>query len=202
VEWADAHGDELGGERVAPVRADEPAATEPFQVHDLGVEQRVIVQAVVFADAAAVLEDLGRVRVLLGRHVAGLFQQRHVHVRGRVALRARVAVPVPGAAEVSRFVDDADVVDTRLLQPRTGDQAGEAAADARDRHVVGLRLALGPRRVRVVKVVREAASEAQVLVVAVRAQPFVALLAVFAAKSFFVENGADHAASGSASMAG
>ena len=65
--------------------------------------------------------------------------------RRRVALRARVAVPVPGAAEVAALLDDADVVDAGFLQPGAGDEAGEAAADERDRHVVGLRLALDDR---------------------------------------------------------
>ena len=85
------------------------------------------------------LEDLGRVRVLLRRHVPGLFEQRHVDERCGVALRAGVAVPVPGAAEVAALLDDAHVVDAGLLQPRAGDEAGEAAADERDGDVVGLR---------------------------------------------------------------
>ena len=61
----------------------------------------LVVQAEVPADPAAVLEDLGAVGVLLGRHVADLLEQRQVDVRLDVALHARVAVPVPRAAEVA-----------------------------------------------------------------------------------------------------
>ena len=80
VQRAGAHGDELGGELVAPVGADDPARllVVPLEIGHLGVEQGVVVEAELLADALAVLEDLGRVRVLLGRHVAGLFEQRHV----------------------------------------------------------------------------------------------------------------------------
>ena len=39
----------------------------------------------------------------------GLFQQRHVHHRRRVALRAGIPVPVPGAAEAAALLDDPDV---------------------------------------------------------------------------------------------
>jgi hypothetical protein len=190
VQRADAHGDELRGEVVAPVRADAPAGAGrvPFEALDLGVEEGVVVQAEVFADAAAVFEDLGRVRVLLRRHVPGLLEQRHVHVRGRVALRARVAVPVPRAAEVAALLDDAHVLDAGLLQPRAGDEPGEAAADDGDRHVAGLRRAPGDRGVGVVEVVGEAAGEAEVLVVAVRTQPLVTLFPIFQAKRLFVDD--------------
>ena len=86
VQRAGAHAEELGGELVAAVGADDPAraVVVPLEVGDLGVEQRVVVEAELLPDALAVLEDLGRVRVLLGRHVPGLLEQRHVHeARGR-----------------------------------------------------------------------------------------------------------------------
>ena len=81
-------------------------------------------------------------RVLLLRDVADLLEQRQVDVRLDVAHRARVAVPVPGAAEVAALLDDADVVDAGLAQPRAGEQAAEAAADDDDVDLVGERLAL------------------------------------------------------------
>ena len=129
-------------------------------------------------DPLRVLEDLRRERVLLRRHVPGLLEQRHVDHRRRVAHRARVAVPVPRAAEVAAALDDADVVDAGLLQPRAGDEAGEAAADDRDRDLVDARRALDRRDVRVVEEVGEPAGRLEVLVVAVGPQPLVALLAV------------------------
>ena len=108
----------------------------PREVGHLGVEQRVVVEAELRADALALLEDLRRMRVLLGRHVTGLFEQRHVHHRRGVALRAGIAVPVPGAAEVAALLDDAHVGDARLDQPRAGDEPGEPAADERERDVI------------------------------------------------------------------
>ena len=83
-------------------------------------------------DAARVFEDLGAVGVLLARHVPGLLEQRQIHERGGVALRAGVAVPVPGAAEVAALLDDAHVVDAGFVQLGAGDQTGEAAADERE----------------------------------------------------------------------
>ena len=71
------------------------------------------------------------------------FEQRHVDHRGRVALRAGVTVPVPGPAEAAALLDDPDVADAcSSLQPGTNDEAVEAAADKRHRHVIVLRIAV------------------------------------------------------------
>ena len=107
------------------------------------------------ADAAGVVEDLGSVRVLLARHVAGLLEQRQVDERRRVALRTGVAVPVPGAAEVAALLDDPDVVDADVAQLRGGHQPGEPAADERERHLVEQRLAFGRLDVGILDVVLE-----------------------------------------------
>ncbi len=126
-------------------------------------------------------------RVLLRRHVPGLFEQRHVDERSGVALRTGVAVPVPVAAEVSGLVDDADIVDTRLFQPRARDEACEPAADEREGDVVALGLPLDDRRVGVVEIVRELAREPDVLVVAVGAQPLGALLGVLLLQRLLID---------------
>ena len=141
------------------------------------------------ADAAAVLEDLGGVRVLLGRHVPGLFEQRQVDERRGVALRTGVAVPVPRAAEVAALLDDADVVDAGLLQRGAGDQTGEPAADEGDGDLVEQRLPLDRLDVGVVEVVGEHAHWLDVLVVAVVAEPLVALVAVLAVERLPVDRG-------------
>jgi len=70
----------------------------------------------------------------------------------------------------------------RFAQPRPGDQPGEPAADAHHRAVIGLRRPRGPRRGGIVEVVRELAGQADVLGVAVRAQPLVPLAGVLAAQ--------------------
>jgi hypothetical protein len=141
------------------------------------MEQRVVVQAELPADALAVRQDLRAVHVLLGRHVPGFLEQRQIDHRRRVALRARVAVPVPGAAEIAAFLDDPDV-HAGLPQPGSGDQAGEPAADAHDRPVIGERRPFGPWCAGIIQAARELAGEAEVLVVAVRPEPFVPLRAV------------------------
>ena len=87
-------------------------------VGDLGLQAGTLVETEVAGDGAAVLEDLRRARVLLRRDVADLLEQRQVDVRLDVARRARVAVPVPGAAEVAALLDEAEVVDAGLAQPR------------------------------------------------------------------------------------
>ena len=81
------------------------------------------------ADAACVRQDFRRVGVLLGRPVPGLLQQRHVDHRSGVALGARIAVPVPGAAEVAALLDDAKVLHASLAQTCAREQTAEATAD-------------------------------------------------------------------------
>jgi hypothetical protein len=112
-----------------------------------------------------------------------VFQQGEVDHRRRVALRAGVAVPVPGAAEVTALLDDADI-DAGLPQPGPRHQAGEPAAHADHGPVVGPGRPFGPWRVRIVEVVRELIGEPEVLVVAVRAEPLVPLLGVPAPQRF------------------
>ena len=113
------HDDEVRLHPVAAVGRDDPARAVlvPAHLGHFRLEARVAVEIVLAADGAAVREDLGRARVLLARHVAELFEQRQVDVRLDVAHRARVAVPVPGAAEVAALLDDADV---RRRRPRAG----------------------------------------------------------------------------------
>ncbi|MFD8219415.1 hypothetical protein ACFV2U_38415 [Streptomyces sp. NPDC059697] len=71
----------------------------------------MVVEPEALPDALAVLEDLVPEGVLLLRDVADLFEHRQIAVAVRVALDARVAVPVPGAAEVTAEFDDPEVGD-------------------------------------------------------------------------------------------
>ena len=139
------------------------------------------------SDRLAVREDLGGLGVLLLRHVADLFEQRQVHVRLDVARCARVAVPVPGAAEVAALLDHADVVDARLAQPGAGEQAAEAAADDQHLDLVGQRLAFDRVDVGVVDVALELADHLDVLLVADVTQPLVALFAILVAQRIRIE---------------
>ena len=103
-----------------------------------------------------------------------------------------IAVPVPGAAEVAALLDEPDVVDAGLAQAGAGEQAAEAAADDQHLDLVGQRLALDRRDVRIVDVVRELAGDLDVLLVAVGAQALVALLAVLLAQRVGIERGGSH----------
>ena len=165
---------------VAPVRPDDPprGGLLPLEAGDLGREARVVVQVEMPADPLAVFEDLGCLRVLLAGHVPGLLEEREVDHRRRVAHRARVPVPVPGATEVAALLDDADVGDPGVLELGAGDEPGEATTDERHRHLIRERLAWCGLDVRVFDVVGVAAGHLDVLVVAVGPQALVALLVV------------------------
>jgi hypothetical protein len=134
-------------------------------------------------DALALRQDLRPVRVLLGRAVAGLFQERHIDQGGGVALRAWIAVPVPGAAEVGAFLDDPHIGHPRFGQPRAGDQPGEPAADEGEGDVVVDGRALGWRERRVEPVSRQGALCSQILRVALGPQAFLALRPILASSA-------------------
>ena len=121
----------LGGELVATGGGDVPARhiLVPHRCLNFGLEQRVGVEVEVATDALGVLEDLGGRGVALAGHVAGLFEERHVDVRLDVALAARVPVPIPGAAEVARLLDDAKVGNAAVDQVDPQHHAAEATPD-------------------------------------------------------------------------
>ena len=87
------------------------------------------------------LEDLPPLGVVASGHVAHLVEQREVVVGDDVARHARVAVPVPGAADVAAALDDADRLDPDLAQPGRGQQRREAAADEQHLDLVVDRIA-------------------------------------------------------------
>lgn len=144
-----------------------------------------VVQAVVPADRPEVVEDFWLVRVLLARNKAELLQEWQVDIRLRVALRTGVAVPVPGAAEVSPLLDHPDRVDAGIPQARTGDETAAADDDDLDglfdwvpgeiwiRIVVALKARLRPSRV-------------DELLVALVTNPLLSLAAVGFARCFQV----------------
>ena len=169
-----------------------PVGVVPAHLGDLGLETRVAVQVEVSADRLAVGEDLGRLGVLLLRHVADLLEQRQVHVRLDVARSAGVAVPVPGAAEVAALLHHADVVDAGLTEPGAGEQASEAATDDQHLDLVGQRLAFDRGDVGIVDVALELADHLDVLLVSDVSQPLVALLAVLVAQGIGVERRCVH----------
>src|SRR5216683_462283 len=107
---------------VVAIGGDDPSAFAfvPPEFLDLGLEQRAAVKVELLCDALRVLQNFRREGILLLRNVAGLLEQRQIDVGLDIALRARIAVPVPGAAEVAAFLDDADVLEAGLAQPYSG----------------------------------------------------------------------------------
>src|SRR5581483_10251796 len=190
VERPVGHHYKARAEGVATVGVDQPfrLVVEPADIFDLRLEQNIAIEIVVLADALRMLADLRREGILLLRHITRLFEQRQIDVSLDIALRAGIAVPVPGAAEVSTLLDDADVFKAGFAQSRRRDLAAEAAADDQDFHLVGLRLARRRRRdVRIVNVVAEVALHLDILFVAIGAKAPVAFLAILLTQRIGIE---------------
>jgi len=119
-------------------------------------------------------ENLRRVRVLFGRHVPGLFEQRQIDERRRVALGARIPIPVPGPSKITALLDDAYAIDSGIFQRCTRDEAGESASDEHHLHFVEERFACDGLDVGIVDIVGELPFDFDVLIVAVSAQPLIA----------------------------
>ena len=155
---------------------------------NLGLKADVAIQVVVFGDAPTVREDLVALGVLLGRDVAQLLEQRHVHVRLDVTGDARVPVPVPGAAHVGGLVDQPDALHAEFAQPGPGEKPSEPGADDRDVDLVGQRLA---SEVRIAPGILGESSkrtgDLDVLRDAVRAQSPVPLKGIFPPQCIYVE---------------
>jgi hypothetical protein len=129
------------------------------------------------------------VRVFFLRDVVQFFEQRQIDVGLDVALRAGITVPVPRAAEVAAFFDDADVFHTGFTQTRRRQQPAKAAADDDHFHFVEQRRARKTGfDIGVVEVVREVAFDLLVLIVAIGAQALVALLPILFAQRVGIES--------------
>src|SRR4029077_14794169 len=101
----------------------------PAYLFDLGLKQGVAIQIEFSPDPAGVFQNFRCVGVFLLWNVPGLLKQRQIDIRLDIALRARITVPVPGAAEVAALLDDADAIYARLAQTRSRQQTTEAAPD-------------------------------------------------------------------------
>ena len=132
------------------------------------------------SDAPGMGEQLGRVGVFFRRDIARFLKQRHVDVGFDIALRAGIAVPVPGAAEIAGLLDDADILDTRLVQLGRSQQAAKAAADHDGLDSLGHGIA--DERAIDIRIIDEAAEIAldlDILAIAARVDPLLPLFQVF-----------------------
>ena len=112
---------------VAAVGADLPPG-RVFLPHGSGhpsVEQGVGHEVEPVGDRLEVAQDLLAERVAPGGDVIELLEHRHVDVRLDVAHHARVPVPVPGASDAARLVDDANSLDAGLAEVGAGEDPGD-----------------------------------------------------------------------------
>jgi hypothetical protein len=117
------------------VRGADPPALDcavPAQGADHGAEQRRLVEVEVLPDPSAIVVDFRAVGIAILWDVVELFEQGKVGIGFVIALDARIAVPVPDAAEVSAHFDDSEIPDTGLRQMSAGEQTREAAAEYSD----------------------------------------------------------------------
>ena len=172
----------IGGNRPAPV------LVVPARLPDLGLEAGPLVQVEVLADALGVLKDLRRKGVFFLGYITRLFEQGQIDVGLDVTLGAGVAVPVPGPTKIAGLLDDANIGDAVLLQPRRRQQAAKAAAD---NHRVEFFLQRGAGEARldigVGVIVGVLAGDFLILVVSVRAETPVTLRGILLAQVSRIE---------------
>src|SRR5215472_5673287 len=123
---------------VATIGADVPHlfGSIPYRRGDGGLENGKVVKIVLFGDQLTVSKNLRSLGIVARGHVAGLVEARQVIVGHDVAGRSRIAVPVPGTADVATPLDNTDALDAIFAQARRGQQGGKAAADKKAFHCV------------------------------------------------------------------
>ncbi len=184
------HHDEPRAHPIVAVGGNDPPALvlAPRERFDLRLKACVAIQIELLADTPRMRQDFRRIRVLLFRDITGFLEQRQIDVRLDIALRAGIAVPVPGAAEVAALLDDANALDAGLAQPGARQQSAEAAANDHDVHrVVQRRTGEARIDIRIVDVTAEVALHFDVLFVAIGAKAFIAFLAIFGAQNLRIK---------------
>ncbi len=135
------------------------------------------------------LEDLGSLAIALARHGPDLFEQRQITVGLDVTGDARVAIPVPGPADIAALLDDSQVLDPLLAKTRTGQESTEATADQHHvdlfRDGRSLDVALDPG---VAVEMRVDSVELEILAVGVVAKSLLPLLAILRLQGGEVES--------------
>ena len=184
VQRAVGHDHILRRETVAAIGVNLPAPMilVPVQAGDFCAQKGIAVKVVVAGDTAGMLKNLRRAGILLHRHVAGLFQQRQVDIALDIARSARIAVPVPGAAEVATLLHHADIFEPRIAQPGCRQKAAETAADHTHLDMIRNRIARHQLAVGILDEMGEFAHHVHILVVPVGPQALVTLCTVLAAQ--------------------
>ena len=102
VQRAIRHRHILGLESIAPIGGDHPGGLGlvPLHLADAGLQQGVVIEAVMARDIPTVFQDFGGEGVFMLWHIAQLFKERQVAIRLHVAHGSGIAVPIPSAAKV------------------------------------------------------------------------------------------------------
>ena len=105
------HDHEARLEHVAAISGDSPASglIVPAGLFDSRLEAGLLVEMELLTDALSVGEDFRREGVPFLRDIVGLFEQWQIKIAFNVALGAGITIPVPGAAKIPGFLDDAKV---------------------------------------------------------------------------------------------
>jgi hypothetical protein len=106
------------------------------------MEEALVVEAELGRHGLAVLENFETRRKLHRREVLHFLQQREVAVRLDVAGNPRIAIPIPGAADVAALLTKANILKTGFPQLVPEHEPSEAGADDENFALVGERLAL------------------------------------------------------------
>ncbi len=174
---------------VTTVGADPPPGlvVVPFGAGHPGVEEGVARKVESFGDRLEVAPDLLTERVAVSGDVVELLEHRKIDVRLDVAHHPGIAVPVPGAPDAARLVDDTDPLEPGLAELGAGEDPGDPPAHDDDIDFVGDRVALDDRCERIVTVGGEMFVGSQVTDVGpVGDEPLVALGQVLGADGFWV----------------
>ena len=161
-----------GAHFVAAVGGDHPTGhvVIPSHLLDPSAEAGAGTQVKLLRDLLGNIKNFVGVGVTFLGCVAELVEQRQIAVRLDVALGTGIAVPVPGATEVTRLLDNTQVRNTLFPQTRGTEHATETGTD--DQHIdfVSQRCALNlPLHKWVSEQVIEALSSAAILIAVIRA---------------------------------
>ena len=128
---------------IATIGLDRPLFSLVIPRHIGGhrLQQRVAIEIEFARDLLGMFPYFGSGGVFLAWHAADFFEQRQIDIGFHIAGCARIAVPIPGAADIATAFDNADIFDADPAQFRRAQQSAIAAADDDDVHLLPDRIA-------------------------------------------------------------
>ena len=88
----------------------------------------------------AISENFRRLRVLFGGHVTRIFEQRQIHIRLNVTSSIGITIPIPRAAKVAGFFNDAEIGNSGLRQIGRFNHSSEATTNDDDINIFNYRI--------------------------------------------------------------